>query len=510
MDVQSHRSIRPDTFWLLVTSTSVPDRRGRYMSETDLHRDQVVAHQYTRLHSQTSREHLENLPHWRRRFPNLARIHSSNELNCEILHMDVSLELMRGHVLDGAELVTRMEMLIPGPDFGRHQWKIVTSLIKPQGPYYEGLDYNTPLDCRTFEAEVQDVTEADARIKVPFPANTWAHTFTCLTNLERIHDENRKTQSFSGAPLNGSTRSAREYVEQISMYQEVLSSSGEGMQFMRRAIILWTFRKAGHGKQGSTTWRYVDPLPSHRLYMSPSPHPSHNVSAAVTENFNSWADNPIDLQGFNVLDPFVQGLATPPNTAGLQSPFVNVYGYTDHHFDVHMGLISNATVGNESTVVENETTAKIDSFLSNAIVNLHDFDHNSNGWHLPHTESFDADPAWANYIVPAGTPQLGWENDAKNHVWLEMLPTKQVNWIDDANGKPDEQWNDAITRPTKQDQGYIEATIGQKLLPLIDNHSGVNGEAAKKGFLEAHGTLLPEMSNGNMSNETRTKKQKQI
>jgi transcriptional enhancer factor len=523
--MQSHTSIKPVVFWLLITKSSVPDDVcGRYTTEEDLYRNRAIVHKYTGLHShsQQDRENLEDLPNWRERFPYMARSLSLNELNCEIIHMDVSLELTRESAPSGAELVTRVEIIIPGPALGKHRWQTVTSLFKPQELYYTDLNHDPPLDRKKFIADALDVNENQTRIKVPFPANTWAHALSNLTNLQYAYDDGRRAQQLDGGS-HGSTRPVREYVDQISMYQEVQSAAncqecterevmngyrtprcncgGKGEQFVTRAIILWTFNKARRGDQGSTTWRYIDPHPPRRMLMSPSPHPSHHIAASMSEHFNSWAETPMHLQNHSMLDPFVQGLATPPNTAGLQSPFVAGYGYTPNHFDVHHENISFAshatTVDSESTLVENETNANIDSFLSNTNVNLGDFDHNSNSWHMPQTESFDADPAWANYNVPASTPHIGWDNDAKNHVWPEGSPTKQVIWIEDGSGKHEQLWNDVIPIPVKQDGNFIGTSLEQKLLPWIDQHADVDGEVGRNGFHgDSNNTQLPDLDNG--------------
>jgi transcriptional enhancer factor len=230
----------------------------------------------------------------------------------------------------------------------------------------------------------------------------------------------------------------------------------------------------------------------------------------MNETFNSWADPPLHLRTQNMMDPLVQGLATPPNTTGLQSPFVYSYGYTAHHFDIppgNLSFVSSATIDSEGTLVGNEATANIDSFLSNTNVNLGDFDHNSNGWHMPHTESFDLDPAWVNYNVPASTPHLGWDTDAKNQAWPKSSPAKQIPWIADPNGKHDEQWNDAITGATKQDQNYVEAMIKQKLLPWIDHDTDRNGGTVKDASFESNGVRLPNIGGTQVKNGTSVTKE---
>jgi transcriptional enhancer factor len=472
MAVQSHMTTKPIVFWLLITKSQVPeDISGRYTSEQDLYRDRKVVHKYTGLNPQPrSREYLDNIPNWRERFPPLAQAISINELSTEIIHMDVSLELMRDYAPGGAELFTRMEMTIPGHGLQGHQWQTVTSLFKPQELYYADLRHDPPLDGKKFIVDALEVNDVGARIKVPFPPNAWAHALTRLTDIQHAQAESRKSQILEGGTHS---TSAREYIEQISMYQEVQSaahcsscaqrqinrgynsasrcSCGKGA-FLTRAIILWTFHKARHGEQGSTTWRYVDAFPPRRMVMSPSPHPTHHVQASMSEHFNSWAETPMQLHQQNMLDPFsqVQGLVTPPATAGLQSPFASGFVYQNQNaFDLHqenVSFISHGTVDSESTLVEENTVASIDSFLSNSNVNLGDLDNHANGWHMPHSESFDAQPSWA-YNVPTTMPQLGWENE-KVHAWPEVTPARQASWSEASPTKPSHVWPGST--PTKQ------------------------------------------------------------
>jgi transcriptional enhancer factor len=267
------------------------------------------------------------------------------------------------------------------------------------------------------------------------------------------------------------------------MYQEVQSSAGPRMPFIRRAILVWTFHKTREGEGNGTNWRYLDHHPPRRLCMSPSPHPSHHVSAAMNENFNSWTDTPLHLQHPSMLDPFGPGLVTPPHTAGLQSPFAapgsNYFGQGfDLPLDENISFASSTTctVDSESTLVD-DTASNIDHFLSNTNVHLADYGHNGTTWQLPQTESFDADPAWANYNVAASTPAIGWDtSDAKNNSWNEGPDTKQLHWDpqDDTPIKHDWTVPEVGSSPSKGRTDYIDQSIEQKLLPWIDEHNEIN------------------------------------
>jgi transcriptional enhancer factor len=489
MIMANQNPMRPVIFWLLITSSEVGgDAHGGYTGEHDLYRDGVVAHRYTGLTSQRRRESLETISNWRLRYPYLEQLQANGDLNCEIIHMGVFLNLMNDHAREGSELVTRTELIIPcrEGDQGHWHWQTVTSVTKPTELYRDTIT-DPPLEAKTFLVEVLSASDTEIRIKLPFPATTWAHAFTCLTDLQMKYEENRNVGSFL-EDLNGSARSARDYVEQISMYQEIQSSSGPHTPFVRRAIILWTFQKARSGEEGDTSWQYLDPSPPRRTCMSPSPNPSHHMCATISENFNSWAD-PLHLQHPNMLDPFVQGLATPPNTSGLQSPFITSgYPYLNQQFDIHsknLSFASSATMDSESTLVGDDVHANIDSFLSNANVNLSDYDHNSQAWQLPHIENFDSDPAWANYTVPSSTTHIEWDSDAKNHPWPEGPDSKGTPWIEENATK--HEWAESASSPLKEDKNFVKQNVEQKLLPWI-NH--VEEEAS--AYVEASEVNHPD------------------
>lgn len=106
---------KPSAFWLLISKGPPGGFGGRYEDQGDLLRDQNVLHRYSGLVLQPrSHERLDNIHNWRDSFPALAETLSRHPLRCDIIHMDVSLNLMRTHAPDGSELVSRSEMIIPG------------------------------------------------------------------------------------------------------------------------------------------------------------------------------------------------------------------------------------------------------------------------------------------------------------------------------------------------------------------------------------------------------------
>ncbi|ESZ97337.1 hypothetical protein SBOR_2267 [Sclerotinia borealis F-4128] len=455
--LSNHHPMKPAAFWLLMTPFAVPNERNGVMkTEQDLRRDGLVLHRYSGLSSPKPRGSLESILHWRQKFPHLAQLHSTGDLNCDIIHMDVSLDLMKTHAPDNSELLTRLEVSIPSRDLAGLRWQSVTSLIKPADLY--GDPTRDPvLEGTALPMTVLGGAGNEVRIKVAIPAETWAYTFTQLMNLHFEIEKNRLPQSYGGDGCP--TNSIREYVDQISMYQELQSSAGEQLSFIRRAILIWTFHKARSGEGNDTTWRYIDPAPPRHMCMSPSPHPS-NHGLTNLEHYNSWPESPLHLQQPSLLNSFVQGLTTPPHTASLQSPFDTTgYAYPTQHFDMsneNISFVSHVTVDSESTLVnESDPTNQIDSFLSNSAgigmgaygdVNGHYYGHLPTNTGTAN-ESFDADPAWANYSVPAGTPWKHSEED-KGLAWpdtsTQIEPTNKDAWTNETQQQKQTQaaWNE--------------------------------------------------------------------
>lgn len=514
--------MKPAAFWLLMTPFAVPNERNGVMkTEQDLRRDGLVLHRYSGLSTPKPRANLESILHWRQKFPHLAQLQANNDLNCDIIHMDVSLDLMKTHAPDNSELLTRLEMSIPSRefsvgnrDFPGFAWQSVTSLIKP-AELYGDPSRDPVLECTVLPMTVLGRTDSEIRIKVPIPAETWAYTFTQLMNIHFELEKKRLSQSYGEDGLGRPLNSIRECVDQVSMYQEIQSSAGDRLPFIRRAILIWTFHKARSGEGNDTTWRYVDPAPPRHMCMSPPPHPNNNLPNL--EQYNSWSESSLHMQQPNILDSFVQGLATPPHTASLQSPFDTVgYTYPAQHFEMsneNMSFVSHVTVDSESTLVnETDPTNHIDSFLGNpAGVNIGGYGDAGDHYygHLPANpvnanESFDTDPAWANYSVPTSTP---WEHggESKALAWpdttMQIEPANKHSWTDDpheqnetqatwngdgidvdgahVNGRDDLPgkhgnelpWSDVVmsSSPNKQHgPGYIESNIESKLLPWIE------------------------------------------
>lgn len=365
---------------------------------------------------------LELIPRWRTRFPILAQLLAQNEVKCDIIHMEASLELRYGSLPGRSELCGRFEMVIPGKQNRQSQWRCTQSLYKPADlhgspaadPRFENI--NSTLQV------IRHESGAGTHIRVSFPALPWAYALQRLSTMEAQFKEAVQT----GAPLPTPT-TARQYIDQITMYQEIFCSAAPNQAFIRKAIVLWTFKKCKAGEQGGATWRYLEPPPPRSSCFSPHPGNTHVVSAAMTDTFTAWANSvPQALQipssSANVFDPLSQfdGLPTPllqdiVPVAEMAFPFPT-YGYAQAA--ENPSFVSHDTQDGESTLVESQniTDVQMDGFLSGQDVLAH-FNDAQNTWETQNGQGFDTGASFlANYMsVPSdGVGQIWDVGEAKN------------------------------------------------------------------------------------------------
>jgi transcriptional enhancer factor len=387
----------------------------------------------------------------------------------------------------GAELVSRTELSMPSSEVENHIWQINTSFTMPPALCRDTI-IDPDEESSTSHNHVVSVTKNETSIKVPFPAKVWAHALTCLTDAQLRYEESRKS-------YHEPRKSAREYVDQISMYQTIQSSPTTAHPFETRAIILWTFRKAPHGEPGATSWRYLNAAPPRRSVMSPSPHHSSQMSAIINDNFNAFAETGHQP---SMLDPFP--------TLGVHGPFPNQFGFAAPvGFEMspeNLSFSSTITADSEATLL-GDTESNIDHYLANSNVNVNlDYGHDAHIW--PASESFGEDPAWANYSVSSSTPQVGWDapSDGKIHDhWHDGIDGKHIPWADDSTPMQKNQWEGSpvdknhwvpdleadhnISPVEHLDYGQMEQSIEhsleQKLRPWIEHHSAAE-DAANDNF----------------------------
>ena len=477
-----HTRLKPTIFWLLVTSAKIQDECG------DLYGKETVTHRYSRLSSEGRPASLDSILDWCGKFPYLEPYYNAGELDCKIIHMDVSLNLMETHAREGAELVTRLEMSVPSQGNENCEWQTVTSLVKPPELCRQ---YGTeqPWGASEAPATILWSNATETRLKVRFPAEEWAHIFTHLTNVQLNNESIERCQTFRSNRFMSAERSAEEHLRQVSMCQDIQSSSGPGMPLTRRAIILWTFRATIPGEKAETTWRYIDATPL-QYCVSPSSQSSHRLSATTTNGFNSSANSPPKLQAQqrDFLDPFMRGLVTPPSTAGLQSTFAaESYGYHDQQFSIPSENFSfeyNTPSGNEPSLVNNNITANIGAYFTNATnARMDGFHHTHLDWGGMPSGLLPAGPSWTDYMaMPSNTPHTDGESAATSQSWSMDMDPQLAHWTELKYGK--DEWIE--TNTSKQKSTYFEQDDDKPISWLAP----VNNDP-KDTYVEADDIQLP-------------------
>lgn len=503
-------------FWLLITSKSIEG--GRSTSEQELYEEGLVLHKYTGLSTQHQRASIESIPNWRQRFPLLS---GARDLDSSVIHMDTSLDLMSTYPPERAELVSRIEFSMPATsDLEHHSWQVITSLNMPPELCKDPSENDRS---STSQSHAISTSRDEISIKVSFPAVPWAFALVRLTEAQLRYIEERRFDPIA-------RKSAREFLDQISMYQAIQSSPSHGRPFETRAIILWTFHKATHGEPSGTTWRYLNAPPPRGTIMSPSPQHSSQLSAIMNENFHVFetGQQPSMLGSFSA-----SGLHSPYANQGFN--FAAPAGY-EMPSKNNLSFSSAMAADSDGTLVSDTDHNNIDHYLASTSVGVGlDYGgHDAHNWHMPPSESFSDDPAWADYSVPSTTPQLGawdasvsnakipdpWHDalDGKPGSWDQSTPRKQHDWegsllqkgdwegaaaaadatqkigweVSTAN-KPDSEWAPGLGAdrgsPKPSEYGHldpsaeqtleqtIEHSIEQKLRPWIENHAADDNTA---------------------------------
>jgi transcriptional enhancer factor len=421
----SNQSLKPALFRMYMT-TLLPGVKYEDVPETDAEDGKLStrAHTYSdSIPRAMGYSILDTLPNWRTRFPILAQIQARNELKCDVIHLDVSLELRYGSLPERSELWGKFEVLVPGKHNRQSVWRCTQSLHKPADLYGSPSTDPRYENMNSVPHVVRYEPGVGTHLRVSFPASPWAHALERLSTMEAQFEEAVQT----GAPLPTPT-TARQYIDQITMFQELFCSDAPNQPFTRRAILLWTFKKCKAGEQGQASWRYLDPLPPRSACFSPHPGTNHVVSAVMSENFGNWADNmspSLNLSAapnpFDSLSQYEE-LPTPVSTmtgaSQMQYSFPS-FGYSPAD---NLSFISHETQDSDATLVDVQNGANgvhMDSFLSTNGV-LGSFDQSQNLWEAPPIQSFDNDVSFlANYgPTPSSAGAQVWEaGDGKHAEW---------------------------------------------------------------------------------------------
>ncbi|KAI1324830.1 hypothetical protein F5Y16DRAFT_402094 [Xylariaceae sp. FL0255] len=386
---------------------------------------------------------------------------------CDTFHFEVVLDLHANSKFPtNADLNGLVEFTISRTDLHNHSWRSVTSVIKPEELYLgtseeDFWEKSSPIDVtrahrhpceRANPPEICSCMSKGSRdsLTIPFPANSWANTFFQLAPFVTAERERKECEQAAkkAAALPGRAEreaarlkkeneeaalhykpkgaSPKDLLAQVAMYQEVWSapddevamatryladdqssrsSKSPRINWMRRAVILWTFVPVHENidEKGKATtipagcnWRYLTKLDPASAYhqqhayvsgspsisrdniMSPSLGFAHHINAAMHENFSASYDTAAPaaftlasngsaqshlhliqsqqhLSGLgSVLDGLSHGLVTPPPTATAASTLSSSYAHSfdgssttninpEHTLHHHLSFMSDGT-----------------------------------------------------------------------------------------------------------------------------------------------------------------------
>ncbi|KAJ5142673.1 uncharacterized protein N7515_001460 [Penicillium bovifimosum] len=235
-------------------------------------------HAYTRLqgdlhHPIAPPMPLEHVNGWRTSFPHLATMVDDihNPLDCDIILLEVNLELMTDFPPAGSRLGIQLDLDYGHPTAGdvlgvsqMENWTCSTNIYK---------------DGQELLETYHDLPKTQStKVKPLFESSWWAKLFTQVTQEKRIAEDSGQPQAVQDADDH-----TRQFFRSLSAVQELratppssrrLSSqyqSHHGDESKRMAVLAWKFRQTRPGEVGTTTWRRLIPAPDRTTTNSPRP-----------------------------------------------------------------------------------------------------------------------------------------------------------------------------------------------------------------------------------------------
>lgn len=259
-------------------------------------------------------------------------------------------------------------------------------------------------------------------IHVPFPAVEWASILSMAVQYpdvehQRLRDRRRKYADGEGKKdldRAGSKRKRSEdegdaaswarreltgsdLICKVAMYQELWSCAPDSTQWTRQGIIFWRFNTTNQWhkynpvfKPAGTTWRWLtmnDPMSRYHqqkalvypqagvprdAIMSPTPSINQHLTAAMNETFNSWDQGPnaphvphvpplqTPNNSIGLFDSFSNGLATPPPTATIPTPYsASTFDSRSNSFDARSASFDTRSASFDSSLGPNSAVSYI-------------------------------------------------------------------------------------------------------------------------------------------------------
>ncbi|KAJ5543478.1 hypothetical protein N7535_005902 [Penicillium sp. DV-2018c] len=235
-------------------------------------------HAYTRLqgdfhHPVAPPMPLEHVSGWRTSFPQLATMVDDihNPLDCDIILLEVNLELMTDFPPAGSRLGIQLDLDYGHPTAGdvlgisqMENWTCSTNIYKDGQELLETY-HELPKTQST-------------KVKPLFESSWWAKLFTQVTQEKRIAEDSGQSQAVQDADDH-----TRQFFRSLSAVQELRATppssrrlstqyqNHHGDESKRMAVLAWKFRQTRPGEVGTTTWRRLIPAPDRTTTNSPRP-----------------------------------------------------------------------------------------------------------------------------------------------------------------------------------------------------------------------------------------------
>lgn len=361
---------------------------------------------YERLHEYLDPEPLglspssieESLPNWRRQFPQIEHGSAARGLGCSLIHVDVSMALRYATTPEQAELLGNFEIAVPTNE-SQLKWRSVQTVQRHKDLFGASgseliSNNNSPLQVDRFE----DGTGAIMRLA--FPGLQWAHA---LGKMDEFQGQFQGSQR--GGYYHPVWLTAHQYIDEITMYQEIFSSADYGRSWAKRAIFVWTFATANQDERGLITWRHIHIAPLSQALLSPHPDNSQDMQAAIDGNFGSMERAPLLSIQPIYYEPISNDLITPSNSSAQPSPF-SQYGNSTHEEKLpeNLTFIPHNTQQIDEAIVEHQTP-HMNYMVDSDPANLQDFEQNANMWQPhPSLQRFENDAYLSSFstTIPTG------------------------------------------------------------------------------------------------------------
>lgn len=338
-----------------------------------------------------------SIPNWQRQFPQIEHASAVRGLGCSLIHVDVSLSLRYATTPEEAELLGTFEIAVPANE-SHLKWRSVQTVQRHKDSF--GASESDLISSNNSQLQMDRFEDGTGAImRLAFPVLPWAHALGKTDSLQDQFEESQRGGHYSPVQLT-----ARQYIDQITMYQEVFSSADYGRSWTKRVIFVWTFTRANPDEKGLITWRHIHTAPLTQKLLSPHPDNSQDMQGSMDGSFNPIGRAPaLSIQPI-YYESVPNDLITPCNSSAEQSPF-SQYGNPSHEdiLSEDITFMPYNSQQSDDAIVEHQTP-QMNYMIDSGHANLHGFEQSVNMWQpYPNLQRFENDAYLSLYSTPIPT-----------------------------------------------------------------------------------------------------------